>query len=373
MFRRLPVFTIVLAICLFASGPAFAEDLDLWPDQPEDGPGGTHYTYTNVGDNGIPQSYGIGVNKYYIYEPSASPDDLVSVGEPLPVIAFLHGWQALPDTLFPYEAFIHHLVKKGYIVIYPIYQNVLTTNQDNYVKNAGNAIANALGMLVNTPKTDPVSNEILLGLIGHSIGGVTAANLAVKCKDANNEYGLPFVRALMLMNATAGSNSDEDLTRLWLTEKIGANTNLVIALGEADDLAGNHDSYGKEIDGTENPDQTDSGTIFKQSESTHKTWIFFKSDEYNGFALPADHLSPCTINKTILDMESVYNSMDYYGFWKWTTALMAYTVYQDSEAWDYVYGDEAKITDMGQWENNMRAVTPAEVHSEPYWIYNPIE
>lgn len=369
MLRLLSAVIIVLSICFFVSNPASAED--LWPDQPAEGPGGTEYLYHYVGDNGNPESYGIGVNKYYIYEPSASSNDLVSVGEPLPVIAFLHGYYPFPDTLNPYEAFIHHLVKKGYIVIYPIYQNVFSLS-DNYVINAGTAISSALGKLVNTPKRDPATNEILFGLIGHSFGGVTAANLAVVCKDVNNEYGLPSVRALMLMDATAGSN--RNLTKFWLTEPIGTNTNLVIVLGEEDDLAATHDYTGAVFEeGTEDPGLTDSGTIFNNSEFTNKTWIFLKSDEYNGSSLPADHLAPCSIDKTMNTMESVFNSLDYYGFWKWTTALMEYTFYSDSDAWDYIYGDETLITDMGQWENDGRAVTPPEVHSEPYWVYSSTE
>jgi len=80
------------------------------PDHPTDGPGGSNYS-----DYGVRITrYRFGARQYWIFEPYGPKP------ESAPLIVFNHGWSAIHPIC--YREWIHHLVKRGNIIVYPRYQ-----------------------------------------------------------------------------------------------------------------------------------------------------------------------------------------------------------------------------------------------------------
>ena len=65
----------------------------------------------------VARVYGGGVTGYWLFE----PDDPKPVRAPL--IVFNHGWSAMSPWV--YGAWIDHMVRRGNIVVFPIYQTSL--------------------------------------------------------------------------------------------------------------------------------------------------------------------------------------------------------------------------------------------------------
>src|SRR5678816_941291 len=150
------------------------------PSQPSSGPGGKQYVHTSVTKN----RYGKGGQEYWIFEP-ASPKPRMA-----PVIVFLHGWGGM-NPLY-YGAWIDHIVKRGNIVIYPRYQANLLTAIKDFMPNTLGAIKDALDRLqTEAGHVRPDLNKF--ATVGHSLGGVLAANVAAVAADSK----LPRVRAVM--------------------------------------------------------------------------------------------------------------------------------------------------------------------------------
>jgi acetyl esterase/lipase len=126
----------------------------------------------------------MGGQEYWIFEPD-SPRPRTA-----PVIVLLHGWGGM-NPLY-YGAWIDHLVKRGNIVIYPRYQASLLTPLKDFTPNTLAAVKDALGRL-QTEKghVSPELNKF--AAVGHSMGGLLAANLAALAVESK----LPRVRAVM--------------------------------------------------------------------------------------------------------------------------------------------------------------------------------
>lgn len=104
---------LVIFYVFFLFHIAFTEILP--PTQPLDGPGGKNRCiYSKITET----EYGRKDQKYYIFEPTDYH------GRIAPVVAFIHGWLGTdPET---YRLWIEHIVRQGIIVIYPVYQRLIT-------------------------------------------------------------------------------------------------------------------------------------------------------------------------------------------------------------------------------------------------------
>ena len=151
------------------------------PQQPPGGPGGAEVRHRQV----IGTVYGEGDRQYWLFEPAdpAPPS--------APVVVLLHGWGAMVP--WPYGAWIQHLVVRGYIVIYPRYQASLLTLPVHMTRHAAAAVRAALDALQRGSQVKPELDRV--AFVGHSLGGVLAANLAAVARDE----GLPMPRALMVV------------------------------------------------------------------------------------------------------------------------------------------------------------------------------
>jgi len=304
------------------------------PSQSATGPGGSNYTYSSV----MSETIGSGINKFIIFEPSPK------ASETLPVLVFLHGFSPNPNPSLNCDI-VNHLVKKGYIVIWPYYENLYTT-VENYDSNAGNAIKSALDYIkANSythaqPKYD--ANENMdFGILGHSAGGTTTANIASRY----TTWNLPKPKAIITMNAGKDHNGGSGGVPYRDYSQIPSDT-YMLALVSSDDI---------------NVEADPSTYIWNHSTqipSSIRNWILIKSDN-NGSPDSNDIVAIHNdVNNQVLD------AIDYYGAWKWVTALFNYAFFGTDG--DYCLGNTDNQRYMGLWSDG-QAVNEPVISETPVW------
>ena len=345
MFRRIfvPALLFLTLTFLFLTG-ASAQSATP-PSQPASGPGGKQYVHASVTKN----RYGTGGQEYWIFEP-ASPKPRTA-----PVIIFLHGWGGM-NPLY-YGAWVDHLVKRGNIVVYPRYQANLLTPIKDFTPNTIAAVKDAVRRL----KTEPghvTPDFTKFATVGHSLGGLLAANVAALASESN----LPRVRAVM--SVEPGITESPINVPLADLKKIPADTLLLAIAGDQDGLVRD----------------TDAKRIYY--ESTHvsaqnKDFITLVSDTHGQPALLASHRAPTAMDKDYDSGEGVsgapagapdpigsaqisrrvrpetmmVNALDYYGTWKLFDGLTdaAFT----GKNRGYALGNTPQQRFMGVWSDGV--------------------
>jgi len=162
-----------------------------------------------------PKAYvaGYGAEACYIFEPDPLPATA-------PVVVFLHGWNSVDYR--DYWLWIDHLVSKGHIVLFPVYQDCILTPPANFVANAFTGIRN--GLVAMHTKFDG-----RLHLVGHSAGGNLAAQLAAVLP----LNGLPVAQSVVI--AMPGRLPFDLPVSL---RAIPATTRLTVVVGDSDRLVG---------------------------------------------------------------------------------------------------------------------------------------
>lgn len=288
--RRLPRIGILglgfTLTCLAASTPALADD------PPGKAPGGGRkYAHESV----TRQQFGTGARSYWLFEP-AEPKP-----ERAPVIAFNHGWLAVNPGA--YGAWIDHLVRSGYIVIYPRYQSDVATRPVDFLPNALAAVRDAFDVLEASPRHIR-PDRARFALIGHSAGGNLAAQMAAVAA----ENSLPQPRAVV-----AVFPGEVQPIREPSLAQIPATTLLVVAAAEDDRVVG--DVRARQIFSA-------ASAIPRE----RKKYVLYRSD-FHGFpCLIADHLAPTAALRGFDTGDGFLrgfqmnraelNAYDYAGFWR---------------------------------------------------------
>jgi acetyl esterase/lipase len=262
VLAQLLVFTVLAGM-----SPAIDEKPKP-PGQAESGPGGKDYKHARVAKT----IHGKRATQYWLFEP-ADPTP-----ESAPFIVFNHGWSAT-DPFF-YSAWIEHIVRKGNIVVFPRYQESITTPPLDFPTNAIASVKDAIAQLKTEaghvkPKLEKFA------IVGHSAGGLLTTNMAAMAKDV----GLPEPKALMCVQP---GKTDLGGFQLIDLSKIPAGTLLLTVAGDADTTCGN----------------TDAKRIFKESTAipaANKNFIMVISDDRGSPALRATHRSPLAFNEKELD------------------------------------------------------------------------
>ena len=335
------IFSLALVLLSFSIA---SSQVVTPPLQPSSGPGGSQYSHTSVTRN----RYGKGGQEYWIYEPD-SPRPRTA-----PVVVLLHGWGGM-NPLY-YGAWIDHLVKRGNIVIYPRYQATLLTPLRDFTPNTIAAVKDALARLQS--EKGHVSPELnKFAAVGHSMGGLLAANLAALAVESK----LPRVRAVM--SVEPGITESPINFALADLKKIPADT-LLLA------LAGDQDSLVRD---------TDAKRIYYEStrvSAANKDFITLVSDSHGTPALLASHRAPTALDKSYDSGEGLsgapagtsdpigdapqvkrrvrpetmmVNALDYYGTWKLFDALCdaAFT----GRNREYALGNTPQQRFMGLWSD----------------------
>ncbi len=358
MLRRSKI-SMVVPIIMLCSGDALCQKLPQPPKQAQFGPGGTEYIHSGVSKN----IFGKRNREYWIFRPS-SPTPETS-----PIIIFLHGWGATNPKI--YGAWIEHIVRKGNMVIYPRYQATLFTPSWSLTHNAIQAVKDAIGQLRKETDITPEFDNV--AIVGHSVGGQIAANMAALA--GKDEFPLP--KAVMCVQPGKSESKQKSIAvRLADLSSVPAHTLLLTVVGEDDLLVGDND--GK--------------LIFNKTTQvplTNKDFIIMVSDRYGAPSLNAHHFAPCAINDSYglvgkrgqsrweglkwsrleeqlkdrrdkrekepadflsIDLvQKTIDSLDYYGFWKLFDGLCDAAFYGTNR--EYALGDTPEQRFMGNWSD----------------------
>jgi dienelactone hydrolase len=159
------------------------------------------------------QKYGKGALAYWIYQPQGTPSSSA------PVVLFLHGWMGMNPYL--YGGWIDHLVKRGNIVIFPVFQLSKEEKPDEMVQNTMVAFRNSVNQLNQSNTIRPDWNRF--AIVGHSFGGGLSVQVAGRAAEAN----LPVPKAIMPVTpGWRGSNTIPttalsqipESARMWIVE-----------------------------------------------------------------------------------------------------------------------------------------------------------
>jgi dienelactone hydrolase len=171
--HRISLPALLLGVSL-AAPAAFAATP---PQQPGQGPGGSDYKIADV----VKRGTGTVSSGTYVFHGSDTP------ATPRPVVVFFHSWGAVNPGL--YGGFIDHLARKGYLVLFPRFQDVNRSRPADASTLAENLIHDALADLVSDPQARPDLQRV--AYIGHSAGVPIALNVAAAAGDHQNQIPAP--------------------------------------------------------------------------------------------------------------------------------------------------------------------------------------
>lgn len=191
--------------------------------------------------------------------------------EEAPLVVFLHGWAAFSPA--EYGAWIHHLVRQGNVVVFPHWQDLVTLPGDFLP----NAVAGLRAACERAQEPDRIPLDLSrVAFVGHSMGGLLAANLAAVAADES----LPVPGAVFCVQpGLAATGPGDPLPALEDLARIPAHTLLVTLASEQDDITGNRDAK----------------RILRAASAipwTRKDYVFVLSDDHGRPGLRADHLMP---------------------------------------------------------------------------------
>jgi dienelactone hydrolase len=174
MRLRLPCLILVGALMApavaFGAGP---------PAQPKTGPGGLDYVATEVTKRAV----GTASAASFVFH-AAGP-----ATQPRPVIILLHAWGAVNPQV--YGGLIDHLARKGYLVLWPRFQELGKTRPGDATANAVTLVKEAFAALADDPNARPDTSRV--AVVGHSAGAAIAANIAAAAK----KEGLPVPKLVL--------------------------------------------------------------------------------------------------------------------------------------------------------------------------------
>lgn len=261
------------------------------PVQTSAGPGSSEARYASVSSN----YYGMGGSSYTLMLPAGAGTTT------LPVVVLLHGYGTI--DISPYRAWAEHLARRGAIVIYPHYQLLVTTSVSAYVPNAVQAIKDALARIASAGGVQADISKLML--IGHSMGGAVAANVAA----VSGSSSLPVPAALMTINPSNQSQNGLFVMPMEDLAQIPSTTLQLSLFSDADQRIGN----------------TIAKAIFNGTTNVplgNKDYIVVNSDSHGTTPLVADHFAALA-SRTGLGSLYPPDALDFYGYWKLADALAA--------------------------------------------------
>ncbi len=291
------------------------------PTQPATGPGSLDYDYDHV----IFTEHGEGAGGYLLFEP-ADPrgGGTPTASAPLPIVLFFSACcetddlNDATDNGAPWRAWIDHLVRRGAVVVYPLYDPA------DPLPHVATAVRSALAELEASghPPTDPSR----LTAVGHSFGAVLAVQYA----------------AIAAERGTARADRpDADHAGLRLlppARRRGSG-----ARGDA--AAGRRRGRGRPANWG-----ASSGTGSPRSRPTARTCVEVRTDRHGAPPLIADHGMPAT------DVFGTLDALDWFGTWKLLDALMACSF--DGTWCEYALGNTAEQRFIGVWSDGVPVLEP---------------
>ena len=323
---------ILVMLGWFQSAVAATGTAPTQPEQPSDGPGGSGVVYPGVQT----EQRAAGVAGYWLLVPTDVGGDAV-VDERLPLVIFLHGFSAIDPAA--YGAWLDHIVQRGAIVLYPIYQSSdqFIGGTDRYLPNVRTAIRSAVDDITTAwPDALDLSR---VALAGHSVGGLLAVQYALTA----SEEDLPVPTALMTL-MPGGCGECGSLAAVLqipsdFTGDLAPDTLALLFNAEVDDVVG--EGASRRIWRT-----------LEQLPEDQRDHVVLTSDAHGSPPLVAEHNTPETIGSGQPD------AFDYLGIWKLFDGLMSCSF--DGKDCDYALGGGPDQASMGNWDDRV-PVTPLTV------------
>ncbi len=297
------------------------------PLQPATGPGGKEYSYGAITSN----NYGTGEEGYYIFEPTQPAPD-----KALPVIILLHGFGGVNPNV-SYQVWISHLVRRGNIVIFPVYQSISGFEGEKFLENTLVALEGAFARLKDGSHVKPDLSAVVVA--GYSAGGVIAANLTALA----TKRGLPVPKALFAITPGGCSNCSSFSIKNFLLGETAADfsqirpdTKMLVLVGDQDRTVG----------------ETAAPLIWNatsQIPAANKNYIKVISDIYGQPPLLADHGMANRVPP---------NTYNYYGIWKLLDGLQSCAI--SGKFCEYALGNTPQQRNLGQWSDGT-PVTPLKI------------
>ncbi|MDB5284665.1 MAG: hypothetical protein JWO06_3740 [Bacteroidota bacterium] len=305
------------------------------PAQPVSGPGGSDYTNLSVTE----YDYGTNMNGdgFWLFEPASPVPDSANV------ILFCHGMGDTNPML--YGAFIRHLVQKGNIVIYPRYQRDINANTALYNDSCARGVQRALDTMQLPGHVLPRLYNYFI--VGHSVGGVLAANMT----QLYATYNLP--KPLATFSIEPGAPA---LNGIILSDysSFPADVKYLVVIGSQDVIVG-----------------TSPGTMLYNSTTavptSHKNLVEIFPDTHGNPGVGSTHNEPLAYDSAFNNGETnlfiqlssgVTDAVDYFCTWKLMDALMDCAA--NNQNCDVAFGDTPKQRSMGSWSDGT-AVAPLKI------------
>jgi len=300
------------------------------PEQPGAGPGGCEYKHAEVKAN----LYAKADLAYWVFEPtSPSPKSA-------PLIVLLHGWGGGSPARF--GAWIDHLVKRGNLVVFPLYQGSLQpwarpwerVPPTKMLGNVVEAVRDAINRLATGDHVRPVLDQC--AIVGFSLGGTLSVQMAAVAAGSN----LPIPKAVMTVAPGRGLWARRPLPTVDL-QTIPPSILMPVVVCADDKNAGDHE--GKAI-----------YTQTSQVPPENKTLIVVVSDYHGTPPLIANHNSPVASNPAYGIGErdlAPANALHYYGYWKLLDGLTDAAFFQTNR--EYALGNTVQQRFMGVWSDGV--------------------
>ena len=336
---RIPLFALALLIVMTAASPTLGGAQEATPaatpttkpqppTQPTTGPGSSEALFggmTSIEQKPTGQFFA----DYWLFVPTDPLPGTTRAGEPFPVVIFVPGSGAMDADA--YLAWIEHLVQRGAVVLYPLYQNA-GSSETEYRQALQDDVRSGLEAL---EREDVPVDLTRVAMVGHSLGGVLAVDYAASAAAT----GLPV--PLVMMSVAPGCLTEE-VACLGADPSAIPATTRVLLVTEADD----HDP-------TVPPavEQIWAGLAGVPRENRDVVRLI--TDDHAWPALLAVHV------QAFADHD--YNppdAYDWYGTWKWLDALMGCAF--DGVWCEVALGNTPEQRFMGTWSDGV-PVTEAVV------------
>ena len=350
---RRPLARLLLAALCLSSPLALAATP---PKQPEKGPGGADYTAAQV----VKRAVGTASAATYVFHPNGP------AGQARPVVVFFHSWGGANPQF--YGGWIEHLARKGFLVLFPRFQEVNRTRPADATGLATTLVRDAFASLANDPDARPDPSRV--AYVGHLAGSIVALNVAASAKIE----GFP-VPKLVFAVMPGGIAQDAKSRGIPLGDlsQIDASTIFITMSGDRDHLATDRNARRllKEV-----ANVPANRKLFMRALSDDHGFPTLSAtlaspgspkDAYDASAirLPADPpLDPkqqtrfkwsadmaLTGQQTVLTAQlgmNVTDSLDYYAFWK-TLDVAAEAAFAGRDA--VTLPADPRFIDMGSWSD----------------------
>lgn len=252
--RKIPAGLLLLMLMLLSSVHVSATEVPAGPVQTLIGPGGHIYNHQSF----TQWEHGKQHERYFVFQPDQPA--LKKAG----LVILLHDWFSTDPQY--YAGLIRHLCRRGWIVLFPLYQGTGTPD-NTWHYNAARTAKDCLLQVFARREIEIDRQRVFI--IGHGAGAVLGANLAA----SSDYFGLPAPAGLLLLMPGRRSLKLLDLSG------ISRNARMIVVTGDKVNAA--NENTAREI-----------FYAADRISSDNKVYITVLSDFYGQPPMIADDLAP---------------------------------------------------------------------------------